>query len=237
MSRHRTSVILGVLALLPGGCRETVWLDLRVVRQSASTAVEQVRVAVYSPPSAGRSSLPDALRSLGTRLDLRLVSEVPSAPLRVTVDGYRATDPSAPVLRQEYLITLPNRGGGALQVVLWDACVGRGPCPPSQTCGSDGTCVPMQVTEVPASDVGWVAPERCGALTCAGFRDAGAGDGRRARRLPRRRRGHAHGAPHRRGRRRAGGQRCETAGGVPGAERHRGAGVDRVQRCVVPHGV
>lgn len=175
MSRHRPAWVLGLLALLPGGCRETVWLDLRVVRQSASTAVEQVKVAVYSPPTAARSSLPDALRSLGARLDLRLVSEVPSAPLRVTVDGYRAADPSLPVLRQEYLITLPNRGGGALQVVLWDACVGRGPCPPSQTCGSDGTCVPMQITEVPASDAGWVAPERCGALTCAGFRDAGAG--------------------------------------------------------------
>jgi hypothetical protein len=175
MSRHRTAVILGGLALLPGGCRETVWLDLRVVRQSASTAVAQVRVEVYSPPTAARSSLPGALRDLGERLDLRLVSEVPSAPLRVRVDAYRAASPAVPVLRQEYLITLPNRGGGVLQVVLWDACVGRDPCPASQTCGSDGTCVPMQVLEVPASDAGWVAPERCGALTCAGFRDAGAG--------------------------------------------------------------
>lgn len=164
------------------GCELSPRLYL-TVRTESGSLVRRVEVRVFSPTESptplGTGAVEQAIDP-ARPLEMRVLGRAGGERVRVTVEG-RDRD-SDPIIRQEWVTSMPSQGAGYLQIVLWNACRDV-TCPTGTTCSSIGTCIGNTVTPDPkgGSDGGaGLCPETgtgsCQSIGDATVRDAGAED-------------------------------------------------------------
>lgn len=137
------------LLLLASSCELSPRIYL-TVRTESGSPVRQVRVQVFSPSaSEAATDAGNTLHAIAptSPFELRVLGRAGGERVRVTVDGLGDDATTSPIIRQEWIASMPSEGAGYLQVVLWNACQGV-VCPPDSTCSSAGTCVRNTVTMV-----------------------------------------------------------------------------------------
>lgn len=175
---RRGAVAVAVAVATAAGCELSPRLYL-TVRTESGSLVRRVDVRVYSP-AEGTTPLDAGVTGQAIDparpLEMRLFGRAGGERVRVTVEG--RDDGNDPIIRQEWVTSMPSHGAGYLQVVLWNACRDVVCTVPGTTCSSIGTCVSNAVTPDPkgASDGGAGRCTEAGTAGCQSIGDATARD-------------------------------------------------------------